>query len=169
MTGAAEFSFRTYDRLSDDRIELRLVERRPAEPERGYVPEYRFAIVRRDSGDRVGEVRLRVGDAPSLLTSGHIGYEVDERHRGHGFAARACRLVRVVALDHGVRSVVITCDPTNLASRRTIERIGGELVGEFDVPADHPMYAKGRRRVLRYRWHLEPPGTDAEDRPAQIP
>jgi len=48
--------------------------------------------------------------------------------------------------------VTITCDPDNWASRRTIERLGAELVDEVAVPADDPHYQRGSRTKKRYRW-----------------
>jgi len=59
---------------------------------------------------------------------------------------------------------VITCDPQNVASVRTCERLGATLIGIFDVPEDHPMYQKGRRRVSRYEWRPYIPG-DPESKP----
>ncbi len=153
MPSVAWAGFLPFDRLSDGVVELRVEERVPADPTLGHVPAYRFAIVPCDSGTHAGSVRLRVGTVeatPSLLTSGHVGYEVDEPFRGHGYAARACRLIAPVARAHGLTELVITCDPDNAASRRTCERLGARLVGTFDVPPDHPMFAKGRRRVLRF-------------------
>lgn len=105
-----------------------------------------------ESSEKIGGIRLRVGNAPALLTAGNIGYEIDELHRGHHYAARSCLLLGQVALAHGLDPVIITCDPGNVASRRTCERIGATLRGVFDVPVDHEMYKKGARKVCRYEW-----------------
>lgn len=161
------FELTDLDRLSDGVVDLVVEEREPADPTRGYVPCYHYRIFPHGSALRVGEIRLRVGRVethPTLLTAGHIGYEVDEAHRGHGYAARACALLAPVALAHGLRRLVITCDPDNAPSRRTCERVGAVLVGVFDVPPDHPMYQKGRRKVCRYVWSL--PGPRGPSRPS---
>jgi predicted acetyltransferase len=50
------------------------------------------------------------------------------------------------------RSVTITCDPDNLASRRTIERLGAKFVDEVAVPPHDPHYQRGSRIKRRYRW-----------------
>jgi predicted acetyltransferase len=151
------FEFRYLGVLTDGVVDLSVEDEQPEDPARGYVPCYHFRIARHGSEAKIGEIRLRVGSVvanPSLITSGHVGYSVEEPHRGHGIAARACALLKPVALAHGMRRVVITCDPTNVASRRTCERLGAVLVGVFDVPRDHEMYAKGRRKVCRYLWIL---------------
>ena len=151
------FEFRKWGTLTDGVLDLTVEQEEAADPAKGHVPCYHFRVSRHGDPRKIGEVRLRVGrveDCPSLLTSGQVGYGIDEPERGHGFAARACDLLRPVALAHGLNSLVITCDPENIASRRTCERLGAILVGTFDIPADHPMYQDGRRRVNRYEWWM---------------
>ena len=148
------FEFTDLDLVTDGTIDLRIEEKVPADPAKGYVPAYHYSIVLHGTTEKVGIVRLRVGNLPSLLTAGHIGYEIDEGHRGHHYAARACLLLGRVARAHGLRPVIITCAPENIASRRTCERIGASLRGTFDVPVDHEMYRKGSRKVCRYEWFV---------------
>ncbi len=143
---------KVFDFLTDGVIDLVLEKKKPADPSKGHVPEYDYRVALHGSREKVGEIRLRVGNVPALLTAGHIGYEIVEAHRGHHYAARACRLVGLVARAHGLSPVIITCDPDNTASRRTCERIGATFRGVYDVPVDHEMYQKGVRRVSRYEW-----------------
>jgi tagatose 1,6-diphosphate aldolase len=146
------FKFSERDLLTDGVIDLVVEKREPADPSKGYVPAYHYKVTVHGSAEKIGEIRLRVGNLPSLLTSGHIGYSIAADHRGHGYASRACLLVGTVALSHGLRRLTITCDPGNIPSRRTCERIGAVLQGIFDVPPDHPMYREGKRTVCRYEW-----------------
>ena len=149
--------FREFGVLTDGVVDLVVEEREPSNPAKRYCPCYHFGILLHGKETKVGELRLRIGaieEFPSLLTSGHLGYEVGEAHRGKGYATRASLLASRIARAHGFRYLVITCDPANVASRRTCERLGARLVGEFDVPPDHSMYEKGRRRVCRYQWEL---------------
>lgn len=146
------FQFSDLDLLTDGTIDLVIEKRAPADPAKGYVPCYHYAITVHGRPDKIGSIRLRVGSVPSLLTAGHIGYDIDEAHRGHHYAARACQLLGRVIRVHGLRPVIITCDPENVASRRTCERIGASLRGIYDVPVDHEMYREGERRVCRYEW-----------------
>ena len=79
----------------------------------------------RVGGERIGNISLRLGRTEFIERyAGHIGYGVDLAHRGHGYAARACRLVFPVAKRNGFTVLWITCNPENVASRRTCERAG---------------------------------------------
>jgi predicted acetyltransferase len=155
--GAVGFEFREWGLLSDGVVDLAVETVEPADPVRGRVPCYHFRISRHGTARAVGSIRLRVGHVeahPVLAYAGHVGYEIDEMHRGHGYAGRACRLLRPVALAHGLDRLVITCSPVNAASRRTIENIGATFLGVFDVPTDSPAYRDDRRSVCRFEWWL---------------
>ncbi len=95
---------------------------------------------------------LRVGSNESLrLYADHIGYAIDEAHRGHRYAARAVRLVVPLAQRVGISPIWITCDPENTASCRTCEIVGAEFVETVAIPHSHEMYAEGARFRSRYR------------------
>ena len=118
-------------------------------------PGYYFWL-RLDSGRTpipfVGTLSLRIGDDADLLRYwGHIGYGVFPPARGNRYAERACRLVLPLARKHGLKDLWITCNPENIASRRTCERLGAELVETVDIPPAHPLFAKGERQKCRYR------------------
>jgi predicted acetyltransferase len=146
-------SFLDPGELSDGNLRLVLRARVPASPEKGWVPMYRFDIT--VSGERVGGIDFRLG-ASDFITrfAGQIGYGIDERHRGHRYAARAVRLLTSLARAHGLSPLWITCNPENVASRRTCELAGAELVEIVDLPRDCDMYLKGDRRKCRYRLAL---------------
>ncbi len=48
--------------------------------------------------------------------------------------------------------MVLTVDPSNLPSIRTIEKLGAKLIDVMKVPADDPAYAGGARVKKRYEW-----------------
>ena len=152
--GDRPFEFTDLDRLTDGTIDLVIERKVPADRARGHVPAYHYAVTLHGTTQKVGQIRLRVGQVPALWTAGHIGYEIDPPYRGHRYAARACRLLLPVVRAHRLRPLFITCAPENVASRRTIERIGAKLLGVFDVPTDHEMYRDGRRKICRYEWEL---------------
>jgi|GEM_PF-597470 len=139
--------------LAGDGIALRPVRFAPADPARGRVPAWFFEIVLPD-GTAVGTCDLRLGDSDSIRWGGHIGYAVEAPHRGHRYAARACRVLFALARELGMTALVITCDPDNLPSRRTCERLGGSLTGVRDLPPESEMYAAGRRRVCVFSFAL---------------
>jgi predicted acetyltransferase len=125
----------------------------------GIVPAYYFWM-RRATGTQaalgdlniVGSVGLRIGDNENVQrTIGHIGYNVYPFARGRHYAERAARLLFPLARGHGLNPLWITCNPDNLASRRTCERLGATLVDVVPVPIDHPLHARGERFKCRYR------------------
>jgi tagatose 1,6-diphosphate aldolase len=142
--------------LVDNELELHLAERtfavRPAwAPAR--VLTYRFDIC--VQGEKVGNATLRAGSNEYLdRYAGQIGYGVDYPHRGKHYAARACRLLFHLARCHGMKQLWITCNPENVASRRTCELVGGEMVDIVDVPEDIDIYREGDRQKCRYRIRL---------------
>ena len=138
--------------LSSGDVTLRFVRVVPGEPSRGFVPYYHFRILAAD-GAEVGHINFRVGNTEHVrLCAGHIGFEIREAYRGRGYALQACR-----AIAPFVRSVyqvvTITCDPDNLASMRTIERLGARFVDVVAVPPHDPHYQRGSRIKRRYKWN----------------
>ncbi|MBQ6677398.1 MAG: GNAT family N-acetyltransferase [Clostridia bacterium] len=145
-------------RLFSDEITLSLEKTKEADPARKRVPAYLFAILDR-GGDRVGSCDLKIGYSDPLYYSGHIGYEIDEEHRGNHYAAKACRLLFGLAKKHGMKYLYITCAPENLPSRKTCEYLGGELVEIAELPEDHELRVeRGHTRECIFRFDLERPG-----------
>jgi tagatose 1,6-diphosphate aldolase len=138
--------------LADDHLRLRL--RTTEGPEESFwkAPTYRFSICLTESALPIGHINLRVGES-ILMThyTGHIGYAIDEPHRGHHYAERACRLLLPFAFAHEMPEVWITCAPDNLASRRTLERLGAEYVETVRVPDEYPLDVDALRQKRRYR------------------
>lgn len=148
--------FKYLGTLIDDDLELVLVQEYPGDLEIGYVPEYRFEMRLTGTETKVGTICLRIGDTDDLkLYGGHIGFEVTEEHRGNRYAARASELLFPLALTHGMKTLWITCESNNEASKRTCEIIGCELVEIIDVPKDYPAYEQGHRQKCRYRLTLD--------------
>ena len=119
----------------------------------GLAPVHRFAI-RDPKLTQVGTVTFRIGDSWHIqYAAGHIGYAVELPHRGRGYAYQACQAIRPFArtvYDH----VILTTGLNNVASRRTIERLGAEYLGIIDIPEDDPAFASGDSRRRRYEWEL---------------
>jgi tagatose 1,6-diphosphate aldolase len=100
----------------------------------------------------VGSINLRIGNPERIvLYRGHIGYGVEPEHRGHRFAARSLRLLLPLAAAHGLNPLWITCNPDNIASRRSCELAGAELVEIIDIPPDDELQRRGIRQKCRYR------------------
>ena len=63
---------------------------------------------------------------------GHIGYDVRPSCRRRGHATLMLRLSLPVAHQLGIDPALVTCDDTNVASRRVIEANGGRLASASD-------------------------------------
>lgn len=139
------------ENLNFGEVHLRFVQIFPCDPSRDFVPYYHFRILILENTD-VGHINFRVGDTEHIRrAAGHIGYGIDETFRGHRLAFQACRAIApFVRLFYDV--VLITSDPGNIASIRTIERLGARLIDEMTVPENDPHYERGSRIKKRYQW-----------------
>lgn len=76
----------------------------------------------------LGRIAIRHGLTDWLLEyGGHIGYDVRPTARRRGHATAMLRAALPVAHDLGIDPALITCDDTNVGSRRVIETCGGRL------------------------------------------
>lgn len=98
----------------------------------------------------VGYVSLRVGESPALYYLGHIGYRVDAVWRGAGLAERAVRMLAPELKRRGIRQLVITANPENIASRRTCEKLGCVLENIVPVPPEYRRLCMGAAKKCRY-------------------
>ena len=74
----------------------------------------------------IGRLSIRHSLTQWLLDyGGHIGYVVRPSARGQGHATAMLAAALPVAAALGIDQVLVTCDDTNLASRRVIEANGG--------------------------------------------
>lgn len=152
---AKKFEFLEFDCLSDGEIELVCKAKIPENKATGYVPIYLFEIRRSSDKEVVGRIDIRIGFNESVYYIGNIGYIIDEKHRGHNYATKACRIIKQVALAHGMNSLLITTNPDNIPSRKTCEKIGAKLVEIVDVPPYNELYLRGERQKCIYRWELD--------------
>jgi len=152
ITEATPITFLDPGPLQDGNLQLVLLATRQANAALGYSPSYEFEMRHIKSGEPLGGASLRIGENDHLrLYAGHIGYGVLPEHRGHHYAARACRLLRPLALHHGIETLWITCDPDNWASRRTCELAGARFIEIVRVPPSDSLYALGHFWKCRYR------------------
>jgi len=87
-------------------------------------------------GKILGEVFVRHRLTPHLQQiGGHIGYKVRPSSRNRGVATAALRLALQIIAGLGVEQALVTCNTTNPASAKVIEKCGGRrtddaLIGE---------------------------------------
>lgn len=99
----------------------------------GYVPQSEYWLV--DNGEYIGHVGIRHRLNDHLLKiGGHIGYSIRFSKRGMGYGTKILELALEKARDLGIREVLLTCDATNVASRKIIEKNGGVLEDQEPNP-----------------------------------
>lgn len=107
------------------------------------------------NGMPIGQIDLRLGHSPMLVQyGGQIGYGIRRGFRGHSYATEACLLLKPIALEVGFSELWITCNPDNIASVRTCEKIGASFVERVDVPRASELWQRGDREKLRFLWQL---------------
>jgi len=129
---------------------LRLRKVTEADPSRGWVPAEHYDILA--GGEIVGTIQLRLGNTEYMrMYGGHVGYGIDPQHRGNGYASSALKELLPIARRHGFPEIWITCRPDNVASWRTLEKVGASYEGTVDVPSDSDLHARGDLQMRRYR------------------
>lgn len=125
----------------------------------GNIPVYAFSILSRQSGNEVGKINLRSGYTQNIeLYRGNIGFTIHDGHRGHGYAAKACLLLLPFVRELGLPAIYLTCNRTNIASRKSIERLPVSFLGEMRIDDGSPFtayYGNEARDKLRYVWRIE--------------
>ena len=80
------------------------------------------------NGKPVGYGKLRHNLNQNLLQhGGHIGYVISPINRGRGYAKIILKEILLKAREKDIDRVLLTCDISNMASRKVIEVNNGEL------------------------------------------
>jgi predicted acetyltransferase len=92
-----------------------------------------------DDGVWIGLLTLRPRITDELLRrGGHIGYVIRPSRRRQGYGTALLRRGLEQAKAMGLTRVLLTCDDTNLGSRKVIEANGGQLEDVVQINADVP-------------------------------
>ncbi len=134
--------------LKNQEIYLHLYKTADENIEKGYVPAYYFKIMRSTDDIEIGQCDLRIGYNDNTKYGGNIGYEIYAPFRGNHYAGEACKLLFLLAKKHKMKEIIITCSPENIASRKTCEYCGAELVGIIDVPEWLSFIKVGKRKLV---------------------
>lgn len=106
-------------------LQLESVRRGENVPE-GWVPA--TFLVAEIQGRIVGRVSIRHELNDYLeKRGGHVGYGVRPEFRGRGYATLILAESLTILREMGVKKVLVTCDDSNVASVKVIEKCGGSL------------------------------------------
>ena len=124
--------------VKGEALSLSLIETCP--PTKDELPFYWWAILENASGKAIGKISLRLGHNYHSYWNGNVGYEIDPSFQGHHYAAMALSMILPIAKAHGMERIYLTCDEDNVASYKTIERLGGTLLETAIPPKDYIYY-----------------------------
>lgn len=99
----------------------------------GYVPVSTYWLI--DDDAFIGQVNIRHRLNEHLHTiGGHIGYGIRPSKRNRGYGTKILELALEKAKELGIEKVLVTCDETNIGSKKIIERNGGVYEStEFEI------------------------------------
>lgn len=93
----------------------------------------------------VGRCEYRFEQGIDLVYYGNVGYVIYSPYRGNNYAYKAC--VQLLALLKEryaeMDEVYITCNPDNMPSKRTIEKLGATYLQTVDVDPKHELFRYG--------------------------
>ncbi|MGN0688608.1 MAG: GNAT family N-acetyltransferase [Oscillospiraceae bacterium] len=138
-----------YDILENDELILKITQKYSGDDE--MIPFYYYDIIRKADSATVGKISVRIGNNFHSYYNGHIGYEIFKEYRGNDYAYMASLIVLHVARFHGMDFIYLTCDKSNIASYKTIEKLGAELVEICDVPREYLGWREGMERQRVYK------------------
>lgn len=131
-------------------MKLELIEYVKDSLPKGFSPYYIYSII--VDCHEVGRIILREGTDEQHYFDGHIGYTVDKQYQGHHYAYQGCLLLReYICQDH----LIITCDPSNIASLKTIQKLGGEYIETKSIPSHlKKVFSKDEHEKMIFKWYI---------------
>ncbi|MBP2022824.1 putative acetyltransferase [Clostridium punense] len=148
------FQFLEFNDLKDDEIKLVLKSQDLPDYEKGILPRYGFSIIHISDNTDIGAIYFAVDSTRRQYLRGHLSYGVSPDYSGHNYAMKACKLIKKVALAHGFKRLFIGSGYDNIASRKTIEKLGATLITINDVPDDEIMKNLNTEKIHMYVWDI---------------
>lgn len=140
------------DKFESEVIDLKKTKFLSSEDAYDNVATVFYNIVLHNTDIVVGDIDLRLTMNKYMYYYGHVGYNVKEAYRGNHYALKACEMIKIIARDvYNLSELVITCNPDNIASLKTIEELGCKYIETVNVPISHQLYWKGEKKKAIYK------------------
>lgn len=97
----------------------------------GRVPAWLYLAIRKSDKRMVGIVQVRLLNERLWKTFGNIGDGVRPSERKKGYVTEIIRLALIKAKELGLNRVLMSCDKTNIGSKKSIINNGGVFENEF--------------------------------------
>lgn len=121
----------------EEYIELLAQHSRGENLPKNWVPYSTFWLI--DNNEFIGDTHIRHSLNDHLRTiGGHIGYTIRTSKRKQGYGTQILKFALEEAKKLGITKALITCDETNIASKKIIEANGGVYETATDQGEDKP-------------------------------
>lgn len=141
-----------FNKIENDELLLNIIEKNTGDDK--IIPFYYFDIIRKNDNKPIGKISARIGHNFHSYYNGNIGYEIFKEYRGNSFAYKACVMLLEIFKAHNMEFIYLACSEGNIASYKTIERLGAELVEICNVPKDYFAWREGMEKQRIYRLTL---------------
>jgi len=148
------FKFLEFNDMQDEEIRLVIKSHDQPDYKNGILPRYGFSIIHIKDNRDIGVIYFAVDNTRRQYLRGHLSYGIDPKYSKHSFAAKACKLIKQVALAHGFKHLFIGSGYDNIASRKTIEKLGAVLIVESDVPYAEVLNELQAEKIDMYIWDI---------------
>lgn len=116
----------------------------------GFTPYYIYGIM--VDNKEVGRITFREGSLQEHYFDGHIGYHIEEAYRGHHYAYQACLLLQK---EQGFHQVILTCDPSNQASLKTIQKLHARYLETKTIPkSQRRFFHQDEKEKMIFLWEV---------------
>lgn len=114
-----------------------------------------YNIYKHDTKNKLGYIELRFSIEGNMYYYGHVGYNILREYRGHSYAYEACKvLFEIAKSEFNMDELIITCSPDNIASYKTLQKLGGEIIELVDVPKNHHLYLIGEKQKYIFKFKI---------------
>lgn len=143
---------KNFDVIVSKNIYLKIIDKNLGN--KNEIPYYYYDIYLTNTTTQIGKISIRIGHNYHSYFNGNIGYEINENFRGNSFASEAVRLVLKIAKYHQMNYLILTCEESNVASYKSIEKLGAKLVEVITPPKDYIFYYEGIDPYRIYRLNI---------------
>ncbi|HWY78935.1 MAG TPA: GNAT family N-acetyltransferase [Candidatus Sulfotelmatobacter sp.] len=136
-TGLTRISKPEEGQLFEEFVKNKIEETKGLHLPKGWVPATELWLI--DNEEFIGWVNIRHSLTEHLFKiGGHIGYWIRPSKRNMGYGKMILQLAILESKKLRITNILITCDDTNLGSRRIIEANGGILENIVDNGIENP-------------------------------
>ena len=148
------FQFLEFNDLYDNETKLVLKSLDQPDVEKNYAPRYGYSIIHIKDNVDIGVVYFAVDTSRRQYLRGHLSYGVFPKYSGHNYAMKACKLIKKVALAHGFKRLFIGSGFDNIASQKTIEKLGGIPITINDIPDEKILSELNNEKTNMFVWNI---------------